>query len=37
MPVTTPQPVVEIAITYAYYQQIGHEFKNYPFVDDKLK
>ncbi len=37
MPVTTPQPIVEIAITYAYCQQIGHEFKNYPFVDDKLK
>jgi hypothetical protein len=37
MPVTTPQPIVEIAITYAYCQQVGHEFKNCPFVNDKLK
>jgi hypothetical protein len=35
--VTTPQPTIEIALTYAYYQHVGHEFKNCPFVDDKLK
>jgi hypothetical protein len=23
--------------TYAYCQHVGHEFKNCPFVDDKLK
>jgi hypothetical protein len=34
--VTTPQPTIEIALTCAYYQQVRHEFKNYPFVDDKL-
>jgi len=37
IPVTTTQPTIEIALTCAYYQQVGHEFKNCPFVDDKLK
>jgi hypothetical protein len=35
--VTTTQRIVEIALICAYCQQVGHEFKNYPFVDDKLK
>ncbi len=35
--VITTQPIVEIALTYAYCQQVGHEFKNCLFVDDKLK
>jgi hypothetical protein len=35
--VTTTQPIVEVALACAYYQQVGHEFKNHPFVDDKLK
>jgi hypothetical protein len=35
--ITTLQPIVEIALTCAYCQQIEHEFKNCPFVDDKLK
>jgi hypothetical protein len=35
--VTNPQPIVEIELACAYYQQIGHEFKNSPFVDDRLK
>jgi hypothetical protein len=30
------QPIIEIASACAYFQQ-GHEFKNCPFVDDKLK
>jgi len=34
---TTTQPNVATVLTCAYYQQVGHEFKNYPFVDDKLK
>ncbi len=35
--VTTPQPTVEIALTCAYYPQVRREFKDCPFVDDKLK
>jgi hypothetical protein len=35
--VTNAQPIVEIALTCAYCQHVGHEFKNRPFVDDKLK
>jgi len=35
--ITTPQPIIEIALTCAYYQQVEHEFKNCPFVDDKLE
>jgi len=31
------QPTVEVALTCAFCQQVGHEFKNCPFVDDKLK
>jgi hypothetical protein len=31
------KPTVEVALTCAYCEQVGHEFKNYPFVDDKLK
>ncbi len=37
IPITTPHPTIEITLTCAYCQQVGHEFKNYPFVDDKLK
>jgi hypothetical protein len=37
IPITNPQPTIEIALTYAYCQQVGHEFKYYPFVDNKLK
>jgi hypothetical protein len=37
VPVTTTQPTVEAALTCAYCQHVGHEFKNCPFVDDKLK
>jgi hypothetical protein len=25
--VTNPKPTIEITLTYAYYQQVGHEFK----------
>jgi hypothetical protein len=35
-PITTTQPIVEATLTYAYCQQVGHEFKNFPFVNDKL-
>ncbi len=35
--VITTQPIVEAALTCAYCQEVGHEFKNYPLVDDKLK
>jgi len=35
--ITTTQPNVEVPLTYAYYQQVGHEFKNCPCLDDKLK
>jgi hypothetical protein len=35
--VTTPQPIVDITLTCAYCQHVRHEFKNCPFVDDKLK
>ncbi len=28
--VATPQPIVEIALTFAYYQQVEHEFKIVP-------
>jgi hypothetical protein len=35
--VTTMQSTIEVALTCAYCQQVGHEFKNCPFVDDKLK
>ncbi len=35
--VINAQPIVEIALTCAYCQHVGHEFKNFPFVDDKLK
>jgi hypothetical protein len=34
--ITTTQPNVEATLTCAYYQQVGHECKNYPFVNDKL-
>jgi hypothetical protein len=34
--ITNMQPIIEIASTCAYYQQ-GHEFKNCPFVDGKVK
>jgi hypothetical protein len=34
--ITTTQPTIEVALICAYRQQVGHEFKNYPFVDDKL-
>ncbi len=34
---TTTQPTIKVALTCAYCQQVGHEFKNYPFVGDKLK
>jgi hypothetical protein len=37
MLVTNPQPIDEIALTYAYCQRVGHKFKYCPFVDDKLK
>jgi hypothetical protein len=37
IPITTTQPIIEDALTCAYCQQVGHEFNNYPFVDDKLK
>jgi hypothetical protein len=37
IPITTTQLIVEIALTCAYCQQVGQEFKNYLFVDDKLK
>jgi hypothetical protein len=37
MSVTTTQPTVEVVLTCAYCQLVGHEFKNCPFVDDKLK
>jgi len=30
-------PVVEIASLCAYCQQVAHDFKDCPFVDDKLK
>jgi hypothetical protein len=30
--ITTTQPTIEDALTCAYYQQVGHEFKNCPFV-----
>jgi hypothetical protein len=36
IPVTTTQPIVEATLTCAYCQHVGHEFKNFPFVDDKL-
>jgi hypothetical protein len=34
--VTIPRPTIEIALTCAYCQHVRHEFKNCPFVDDKL-
>jgi hypothetical protein len=37
IPITTPQPIIEVTITCAYYQHVGHEFKNCSFMDDKLK
>jgi hypothetical protein len=37
IPITTTQPTIEAALNCAYHQQVGHEFKNYPFVNDKLK
>jgi hypothetical protein len=37
IPVTIPQPIIEITLTCAYCQQVGHKFKNYSFMDDKLK
>jgi hypothetical protein len=36
IPVTTTQSTIEVALACAYYQQVGHEFENCPFVDDKL-
>ncbi len=35
--ITNAQPNIEIALTCAYCQQVECEFKNCPFVDDKLK
>ncbi len=35
--ITTTQPIVEVVLTCAYCQHVGPEFKNFPFVDDKLK
>jgi hypothetical protein len=35
--VTNPQPTIEIELTFAYCQHVGHEFKNCPFANDKLK
>ena len=35
--VTTTGPIVEVTLICAYCEQVGHEFKNFPFVDDKLK
>jgi hypothetical protein len=35
--ITTTQPTIEAELTCAYCQQVGHEFKNCPFMDDKLK
>jgi hypothetical protein len=35
--VITTQPTIEVALTCAYCQQVGQEFQNCPFVDDKLK
>jgi hypothetical protein len=37
IPIINTQTTIEIASTCAYYQQVGHDFKNCPFVDDKLK
>jgi hypothetical protein len=37
IPITTFQPTIEVALTCAYCQQLGHKFKNCLFVDDKLK
>jgi hypothetical protein len=37
MSITTIQPTIEVAIICVYCQQVGHEFKNYPSMDDKLK
>jgi hypothetical protein len=37
IPVRTTQPTIEVALTCAYCQQVEDEFKNCPFVDDKLK
>jgi hypothetical protein len=37
IPITTTHPIIEVALTYAYCQHVGHEFKDCPFVDDKLK
>ncbi len=37
IPITTTQPTIEVALTCTYCQQVGHDFKNYPFVDDKMK
>jgi hypothetical protein len=37
IPITTTQPTIEVALTCVYCQHVGHEFKNCPFVDDKLK
>jgi hypothetical protein len=37
IPITTTQPTIEAALNCASRQQVGHEFKNYSFVDDKLK
>jgi hypothetical protein len=34
---TNPQPTIKITLTCAYCQHVRHEFKNCPFVDDKLK
>ncbi len=35
--VTTPKPTNEITLACAYCQQVGYEFQNFPFMDDKLK
>jgi hypothetical protein len=37
IPITTTQPTIETTLTCAYCQQLQHEFKNFPFVDEKFK
>jgi hypothetical protein len=37
IPITTTQPTIEATLNCAYRQQVGHEFKNHPFANDKLK
>jgi hypothetical protein len=35
--IITTQPTIKATLICAYCQHVGHEFKNCPFVDDKLK